>query len=199
MMIRSVRATAPLATALCLTVALAGCQRLGYGDRPAPLPATPTAPVSSQSLEPLGPDYNTPGGAQQYDQYGQPIAPGAQGAPIDGAGTGTDVASANPQSSAPPASAREIGRSDMLGGWSVTSGSDNCKLFMTLTKWSGGYRANSRGCATPQMQTVSAWDLQGKQVILKDASGANVAELYSTGAESFSGRTVSGAPIQVYR
>lgn len=34
MMIRSVRASAPLATALCLTVALAGCQRLGYGDRP---------------------------------------------------------------------------------------------------------------------------------------------------------------------
>lgn len=87
----------------------------------------------------------------------------------------------------------------MLGGWSVVSGSDNCKLFMSLTKWSGGYRANSRDCASPQMQTISAWDLQGKQVILKDSSGANVAELYSTGSERFSGRTVSGTPIQVYR
>ncbi|MHC5655194.1 protease inhibitor Inh/omp19 family protein [Stappia sp.] len=189
-MIRSVRASAPLATALCLTVALAGCQRLGYGSsRPAPLPATPTAPVSSQSLEPLDPTYGAQG------QQGQL---GVDGAPLDGA-AGTDVASVDPLGGAAPASAREIGRSDMLGGWSVTSGSDSCKLFMTLTTWSGGYRANSRGCATPQMQTISAWDLQGKQVILKDAGGTTVAELYATGAESFSGRTTTGQPIRVFR
>lgn len=193
MKIRSVRAAGPLAAALCLTVALAGCQRLGYGsDRPAPLPATPTAPVASQSLEPLPP------------LDGAPTDPGlAQpGVPLDGsapADAGTQIAAADPQASAPPANAREIGRSDMLGGWSIVSGADNCKLFMTLTTWSGGYRANSRGCASPQMQGISAWDLQGKQVVLKDAGGATVAELHSTGGEAFSGRTAAGTPIQVFR
>ncbi|QGZ35759.1 AprI/Inh family metalloprotease inhibitor [Stappia indica] len=190
-MTRSSRYGAPLIVALSLTVALAGCQRLGYGSRSAPLPATPTAPVASQSLEPLQPMSPTLG------PDGQPI----QGAPLDG--TQTNVAAVDPSAgtapSGPPAGAREIGRSDMLGGWSIASGADNCKLFMTLTTWSGGYRANSRGCASPQMQTISAWDLQGKQVLLKDASGATVAELYATGAENFAGRTTAGAPIQVYR
>ncbi|WP_428699232.1 AprI/Inh family metalloprotease inhibitor [Stappia sp.] len=189
-MIRSAQHSAPLAAMLCLTVALAGCQRLGYGSRSAPLPATPTAPVASQSLEPLQP---------LDPAYGQP-GTGVDGAPLGD--TGTQVAGVDPTagaSGAPPAGAREIGRSDMLGGWSLASGSDNCKLFMTLTTWSGGYRANSRGCASPQMQTISAWDLQGKQVLLKDNSGTTVAELYATGAESFSGRTTSGAPVQVFR
>lgn len=190
-MTRSSRHGTPLAVALCLTVALAGCQRLGYGDRSAPLPATPTAPVASQSLEPLQPMEPTLG------PDGQPV----QGAPLDG--TQTNVAAVDPSAGAapsgPPAGAREIGRNDVLGGWSVTSGADNCKLFMTLTKWTGGYRANSRGCASPQMQTISAWDLEDKQILLKDASGTTVAELYATGAETFSGRTTSGAPIQVYR
>ncbi|WP_186388703.1 MULTISPECIES: AprI/Inh family metalloprotease inhibitor [unclassified Stappia] len=188
-MTRSSRYGSPLAAALCLTVALAGCQRLGYGDRSAPLPATPTAPVASQSLEPLRPMEPAPGTAGQ-PLYSEPMGQ-------------TDVAAVDPGAGAapsgPPAGAREIGRSDMLGGWSITSGADNCKLFMTLTTWSGGYRANSRGCASPQMQTISAWDLQGKQVLLKDASGTTIAELYATGAETFSGRTTSGAPIQVYR
>ncbi len=191
-MIRSAQQSAPLAALLCLTVALAGCQRLGYGSRSAPLPATPTAPVSSQSLEPLQP---------LDPAYGQPGTT-VDGAPLGEPGTqvaGVDPTTGAAASGAPPSDAREVGRSDMLGGWSLASGSDNCKLFMTLTTWSGGYRANSRGCTSPQMQTISAWDLQGKQVLLKDNSGATVAELYATGAESFSGRTASGAPVQVYR
>lgn len=178
--------TAPVTATLCLALALAGCQRLGYGgSRPAALPATPTPPVSSQPLEPL-----------------DPVQQGQLGAPLDGTmpdGSGTQVASGAPLSTAAPAGAREIGRSDMLGGWSLASGSDNCKLFMTLTTWSGGYRANSRGCTSPALQKISAWDLQGKQVILKDDTGTTVAQLYATSAESFNGRASTGAPISVYR
>ena len=186
--ILSPRHAAPATAVLCLALALAGCQRLGYGSQSAPLPATPAAPVSSQSLEPLDPSLQQP--------PGDPLL-------IDGAasfpGDGTNVAAVDPLAGGPPPSAREIGRSDMLGGWTVQSGADTCKLFMTLTTWSGGYRANSRGCTSPALQTVSAWDLQGKTVSLKDNTGATVAEVFATGAEQFSGRTTSGAPISVYR
>ncbi|WP_208979048.1 protease inhibitor Inh/omp19 family protein [Stappia stellulata] len=183
--LRMPRLGTQMTAVVCLTLALAGCQRLGYGNRSAPLPATPTAPVASQSLEPLDPSLN-PRDTQTLDGT----------APLDG---DTQVAGVDPLAGGPPAGAREIGRSDMLGGWSLASGADNCKLFMTLTTWEGGYRANSRGCATPTLQTVSAWDLQGKEVILKDTTGATVAQLYATGAERFSGRTTSGAPISVFR
>ncbi|WP_208976935.1 protease inhibitor Inh/omp19 family protein [Stappia sp. ES.058] len=183
--LRTARLSKQMTAVICVTLALAGCQRLGYGSRSAPLPATPTAPVASQSLEPLDPSFNP-----------QDTATLDGTAPLDGE---TQVAGVDPLAGGPPPTAREIGRSDMLGGWSLASGADNCKLFMTLTTWKGGYRANSRGCATPNLQTVSAWDLQGKQVSLKDGEGATIAELYSTGAERFSGRTASGVPISVFR
>lgn len=184
----SAPAIAPVAVVLGLAVVLAGCQRLGYGNRAAPLPATPAAPVSSQSLEPVDPMLTQ-----------EPVETTTlDGTLADGA-DGTQVAAADPLASGPPAGAREVGRSDMLGGWTVASGADTCKLFMTLTTWSGGYRANSRGCTTPALQTVSAWDLQGKTVSLKDTAGATIAELYATGPERFSGRTSTGAPITVSR
>lgn len=170
-----------IALVVALAIAAAGCQRLGLGSsRPAPLPATPTPPVASEPLAPL------PGTAQTGLAAGeQPLGVEEQ-----------QVAAAPLE---PPADAKEIGRSDLLGGWSIASGADNCKLFMTLTTWSGGYRANSRGCNSADLQRISAWDLSGKQVVLKDDTGATVAQLYSAGAEQFSGQTSGGQAISVYR
>src|SRR5690606_23494376 len=101
-----------------LAVSAAGCQRFGY-SRPAPLPATPTPPVASGPLQPLDlPATETPVEQEPLEQ--------------------TQVANVPAAPASPPPDAKEIGRSDMLGGWTVVSGSDNCKLFMTLTTWSGG-------------------------------------------------------------
>ncbi|MBA5776949.1 protease inhibitor Inh/omp19 family protein [Stappia sp. F7233] len=171
-----------LAFVVALAIAAAGCQRLGWSSsRPAPLPATPTPPVASEPLAPLPGTEQTGLPSDQQQPFGteeQQVA----AAPLE-----------------PPADAKEIGRSDLLGGWSIASGADNCKLFMTLTTWSGGYRANSRGCNSSDLQRISAWDLSGKQVVLKDESGATVAQLYSAGAEQFSGQTSGGQAISVYR
>ncbi|WP_417688479.1 protease inhibitor Inh/omp19 family protein [Roseibium sp.] len=169
-----------LAVTLALTcaVVVTGCQRLsGSRNYAAPLPATPTTAVGQAELQPL-----------------DPLAP-VGAASVDGA-QGTDLAAA----SAPePTGALEIGRSDMAGGWKISSAGDNCMAFMALTTWSGGYRANTRGCATPLLSGVSAWDLNGKQVSLKDGSGNVVAQLYATSAEQFSGQTSAGSPITLYR
>ncbi|MTI00247.1 protease inhibitor Inh/omp19 family protein [Roseibium sp. RKSG952] len=166
-------------TALTIGVLLvsAGCQRLSGGPKyAAPLPATPTTPVGQGELQPL--DQSVP----------------APGTTLDGTGQGTDVASV-----AEPAGALNIGRSDMLGGWKLSSAGDNCMAFMTLTTWSGGYRANTRGCSSPALANVSAWDLSGKQVVLKDSSGAPVAQLYATSAQQFNGQTSSGSPVSLFR
>lgn len=71
--------------------------------------------------------------------------------------------------------------------------------FMTLTSWSGGYRANTRGCTSPVLSGISAWDLTGNQVVLKDGSGQIVAQLYSSAPGKFNGQTSTGSPISLYR
>lgn len=157
-----------------LVILSAGCQRFSRGPNyAAPLPATPTTPVGSQALDPLDPT----------------------GAPAAGVPT-NDLAS-NPV--AAPSDAQEVGRTDLLGGWKVSSAGDNCMAFMTLTTWSGGYRANTRGCSSPALSGIAAWDLSGNQVILKDGSGTIVAQLYSSAAGQFNGQTSAGAPISLYR
>ncbi len=49
---------------------------------------------------------------------------------------------------AAPAAAGPVGRTDLLGGWTIASSGNSCQLFMTLTSWTGGYRASTRGCAS---------------------------------------------------
>lgn len=167
--------------ALGLVVVVTGCQRLSGGSNyAAPLPATPTTPVGQGSLQPLDPSAQPDGGL-----YSDPNGTGQ-----------TDLASAPV---AEPAGAVEVGRSDMLGGWKLASGGDNCMAFMTLTTWTGGYRANTRGCATPALSGISAWDLSGKQVVLKDGNGAPVAQLYATSAQQFSGQTSAGSAVSLSR
>ena len=168
-----------LVAGLCLVIGLTGCQRFsGSRNYAAPLPATPTTAVGQGDLQPL-------------DGAAPPV-----GTPTDDQTTATDLAS-NPV--AEPTGALEIGRSDMLGGWKLSSGGDNCQAFMTLTSWSGGYRANTRGCSSELLSGISAWDLSGKQIVLKDGSGQVVAQLYATAKEQFDGQTSSGSRASLYR
>lgn len=170
-----------------MIVAVAGCQRLDYGSRPAPapLPATPVAPVAAGQLQPLE---TYPGNGQVTQQ---PLDGTVAAAPVDGQGTVTGTV--------PTGGGAPVGRTDLLGGWTVTSGGDTCQLFMTLTTWSGGYRANTRGCSDTTLAGVSAWDLQGNQIKLKDGGGAEIAQLVSNAPEQYNGTTNGGAPISVFR
>ena len=159
-------------------VALAACGRMG-GPEPSPgvppLAPQPTGPVAAA---PLPPPTTTPVVPET------PTADAAAAAPA-----AVDVASA-----------AEIRKPDLSGGWKLASSGESCQLFMNLTTWSGGYRANTRGCASDELKAIGAWDLQGKQIVLKDASGSVVATLYASTPTRFSGQTaVSGRGIQVFR
>jgi hypothetical protein len=92
-----------------------------------------------------------------------------------------------------------IGRTDLLGGWTIAAAGDTCQLFMTLTTWAGGYRASTRECTDPTLQTVSAWNLEGGQVQLLSDAGATVARLQPQSRTQFIGQTPAGGPVTVSR
>ncbi len=167
---------------IVLAIALAGCGSVGAinlpwkRDRAPSLDPAALPPVESSQLPPPV-DGSADGTLEPLPQPGQ------------------DVASLN----APPATTG-LGRTDLLGGWTITAGGDSCQLFMTLTSWTGGYRASTRGCSSDFLKSVSAWNLQGNQVILAGQGGTPIAHLQSAGTNRFDGTVdTQGAPVTFYR
>lgn len=158
---------------------------------PQPLPAAPSSPVAQAALPPPG----ASAGASMS-------ATGAMGAgdlTSTTAATGDVGASAQLAALAPAPQSAEVGRSDVLGGWTISSAGTSCKLFTSLTSWSGGYRAVTNGCDSPTLGGIEAWDLVGQQVVLKDGGGETVARLTAASKTQFSGQTTSGAPVSFTR
>lgn len=132
---------APLASTVVLALALSACGTRFSGPEPmrgpAPLQPQPVAPVAAQPLPP---------------PTTAPVTPPPAAAEPE------KVASAEP-APAPAASAVEIRKPDLSGAWKLASGGENCQLFMSLTSWTGGYRANARGCGSEELTSISAWNL----------------------------------------
>ena len=173
--------------ALVALLALAGCNTSSpspgnFDARPEPLRAAPTAQVYSNQLPP-------------------PPAPPVAAAPPDVAvapGIDSGTAQTTPAAPVRAASTAPVTREGLVGAWRVSSGGGNCQIFMALTQWTGGYRAASRGCPG-QVADVSAWDVSGSQVVLKDSGGSTVATLSNTGGTKYEGSTTGGQPISLYR
>lgn len=111
---------------------------------------------------------------------------------------GDNDPAAQPGSGAPESNVA-FGRTDLLGGWRVAAGSDNCELFMSLTGWAGGYRATTKGCASAVLTNVQAWNVEGREVILVSGNGETVARLYATAVQRFNGQTQDGIGITIFR
>ncbi len=158
-----------------------------------PLQPAPQAQVDSSALPPPGP---TPPPANQTAQVSPP-APGTQ-VPDPSATTqipepATQVAKVEPEG-------QDISRESMAGAWTVSNQSGgSCQIFLTLTKWSGGYRAPTRGCAGTDIKDVQAWDVKGKRVVLVNSSGGTAATLYKSGGNLYNGSTSGGGAISFTR
>lgn len=169
-----------------LSLSVAGCMSRAAPE-PAPLVAAPTAPIQRAELPPAA--VAPPPIAQEP----LPPAPSEQVASVDPA----LVAPAGP--GAPPA-ALNVSRTDLLGRWTLSSGGDSCDIFMSLTTWTGGYRASTRGCSSPSLAGISAWELSGRTVTLKGGDGGGtVASLSAAEASRFAGSTSDGAGITFSR
>lgn len=134
-----------------------------------------------------------------------PADPNAPQQPLDGtlvpptdpslAGTSPDAtvtAGANPALEPPT-------REALAGSWNVPSDNAECRIILAFTKWSGGYRAATRRCTSPEIGTITAWDVKGQQVVLVDANGNTVARLYASAEERYDGTTNSGQRISFTR
>lgn len=170
----------------------AGCSRslptFGSSD-PAPLTPAPRQRVAVKRLPPPPPP-PAPAAESPTAETDTLVQDDASGTDQDGpSGQETQVAAV---SSGP------ISRNSVLGAYKVTTTGGNCQIILSLTKWTGGYRAASRGCPGA-VADVSAWDVSGNQVVLKDSGGSNVANLSSAGGSRYEGRTKTGQQISLYR
>ncbi|WP_341759947.1 AprI/Inh family metalloprotease inhibitor [Candidatus Endowatersipora endosymbiont of Watersipora subatra] len=87
----------------------------------------------------------------------------------------------------------------MVGAWTMTVSGSSCQIFLALTKWSGGYRAASRGCQSPSILDIQAWDIRDSQLILLDSNRLIVAALYKDSTLHFDGLTNIGNAISLSR
>lgn len=185
-------------TLLAICFGFAACAPQPQTLRPAPLTPAPIAPVSSSPL----PSANT----------SIPSTPGSYTPPnIATAATGGDL-QAIPQL---PTATRtgvtlsdnvtvgpdiDFGRNAVLGAWNVSAQADTCALNLSLTTWTGGFRASTRKCSTDALVSIGAWALEGKQLTLFNAQGGTIARLITSGPNRFDGSTESGSnAISVFR
>ncbi len=167
--------------AFAVALTLAGCASdrmddIDTGVKPQPLEAQPVQPVQSNSL----PDPSTD--TAQFPQ--KPVVDPALGQnQVD-----TQVA----------ANAMDIKKEQMVGGWKVNSAGANCDMFLTLTNLGAGSRGGTRGCVG-DLSKMGSWEVNGKQVVLKDRDGNQLASLYKTAENRFDGSTSTGQTVNLSR
>jgi hypothetical protein len=86
----------------------------------------------------------------------------------------------------------------LLGGWTIVSGADQCRLNLTQTTKTGTqrYRASTPGCTMGGLRVVASWQLAGNQVQLFDENGDVIARLMLSG-NRFIGALASGQGISM--
>lgn len=184
-------------------IALAGCNRssnalnVNTQAPPQPLPSVPSGTVQSAQLEPITPQPVQPPAVPEVsstlDAPTAPEAPTVDPEPV----VEQKVETAALETPAP--SNEPLTHEPLAGSWNVASDNAQCRAILAFTRWSGGYRATTLRCNSPELSTVTAWDVKGSQVVMFDANGSQVASLSSVGTERYSGTTRSGQPITFSR
>lgn len=164
----------------------------GGGGGLSPLPATPTTPVSSSSL----PAPITLSDAEAAGQVAETGTLDELAGPDDALPDGTTIETA---SVAPADGGAEVTQDDLIGVWSATTTSATCSINLSLTNWTGGFRASTRNCGDVQLASLGAWNVEGRQVFLKDGEGNTLARLFRTADTRYAGQLESGQAITVFR
>lgn len=97
-----------------------------------------------------------------------------------------------------PANAADLTPAGVAGVWRANFNGMQCQLATPQTKAGQGYRASALHCPSAFAQ-IGSWNINGKQLLLYDKSGKNLAVLYSTAGNSFVGRARTGASIALRR
>jgi len=173
---------------LALCMAITGCNRSLNSIAPSGPQSLPSAPVESVEQSQL-PEPVDPTLGQQSIQTITPEAPS-----VLPPQTQAVIDENSPEPTGAP-----VTREGVSGAWIVASDNPNCRLILAFTKWSGGYRAAPKRCNSPELSSITAWDVQGQQVKLMDSSGNTIARLYQSASERYDGTTNSGMPVTFTR
>lgn len=194
----------PLTMHMLATIALLGCALvlagcMSGGNRVRPLTPAPTTAVSSSSLpQPIATPQNTAvqsqtlADANGLDPANQALLGDVETA-LGAPGTGLENVPLSADGSV------EVGEDDLVGVWSASTPAATCSINLSLTNWQGGFRASTRNCADVQMAGLSAWSIEGQQVLLKGAEGAPLARLFRTGPTRYAGQLETGEAVTVFR
>lgn len=182
----------PLTVSCVSALFLAGC--MSGGNQLRPLPPVPTTTVTANSLpQPITFGQEPTIESQSLDD----VAGTGPESRVDGAfDTATLEPAPLPQ---PPGGASEVTEDDLIGAWSATTPVATCSINLSLTTWQGGYRASTRNCADVQMAALTAWSIEGQQVLLRDTEGAPIGRLYRTGPTRYAGQMDSGDALTLFR
>ena len=178
-------------------VATTSLPAIGQGADGQPLQPTQVAPgLTGQPVL---------GGAQQNTLSvagGAGIGDPANPAPLQTASANGSFVTLDSVGTVPSAPGRDLSGGlsieKLLGGWTIVSGQQQCKLNLTYTEKTGTsrYRASTPGCALQGLNVVSSWQLAGTQVQLFDENGDIIAAMILSG-NRFIGTLAGGQGISM--
>lgn len=208
------RRGATAAVMLVTALLLAGCSTLGSdtaslsaNDQPGQLTPLPDSSVSSNALPPIAgstttdvASANLPNGPAADSTGTAGLATGSTAAPGPTAAGDNSFVSLNDVGKGSSGTGRNLAGGlsveKLLGGWTVTSGTTECRLNLTYTAKgdTNRYRASAPGCAIAALAAVSAWQLSGTQVQLFDDTDLMIGTLLLSG-NRFIGTLAGGQAI----
>ena len=195
--------TAPEDIAPIQNVPVASSNLPAIGQTGAPQQNMGTLPMPGQS-----PNTLTVGGGAGIGQsqdpmlQGQQAQPGQLPAPTQTAANDGSFVTLGAPGALPATPGRDLTGGltieKLLGGWTIVSGAEQCKLNLTYTAKAGTsrYRASTPGCAMPGLMVVSSWQLVGTQVQLFDENNDIIASLILSG-NRFIGTLAGGQGISM--
>jgi hypothetical protein len=223
-MMISRRGSVSLAVLAGLALTLSGCASSGvspstaYAENITPIQNTPVASsnlpaigANGQAMTPGQPtNLNAPAGLNPSLQASgatgtmtpQPGVTDQFGNPLTVASADSNFVSLDSVGSVPQTPGRDLTGGltieKLLGGWTIVSGAEQCKLNLTYTAKSGTsrYRASTPGCMLKGLNVVASWQLAGNQVQLFDENGDIVANLLLSG-NRFIGTLAGGQGISM--
>ncbi len=186
-------------TVLAVSSLLAGCNQslnsIAPTAPPSALPSAPAEPVASGQLPPIN--------SAQADSTGRNQAARQEAAnqQIASAPVTPEINNQAPVNEITPATTgtTKVSREGMAGSWQVPTDGADCRIILAFTKWSGGYRAATRRCSSPEIQAINEWDVKDRSVVLVDQSGNEIARLFGSNGGNYQGRTKSGQAISFTR
>jgi hypothetical protein len=213
---------------VALSACSTGSARMANGyAAPEPVNPVADSAVATASLPELGPDgaittspafgqyppnqyppgQYPPGTQMGFPQSGNPGAYPPMGDPLGQpstmvAGTDPSFVTLDAVGAPPNVAMRDLSGGltvqKLLGGWTIVSGADQCRLNLTQTTKTGTqrYRASTPGCAMAGLKVVASWQLSGNQVQLYDENGDIIARLMLSG-NRFIGALASGQGLSM--